>query len=100
MLIMTTPRLSSVQALAGFRLSLLFIDGQRLLGDLSHDVQAYPGLQPLLDPEVFATAILSGDGWSVEWLGPDIQIGADTLHQDALAQSISPHPASAVHTAH
>ncbi|MDZ3825279.1 DUF2442 domain-containing protein [Pseudomonas monsensis] len=87
MLPMKRPRLSAVQALSDFRLKLTFIDGQDLMLDLRRDIHAYPGLQPLLDPELFATATLDDHGWTVEWLEPDIQIGADTLYMDALAQN-------------
>jgi hypothetical protein len=87
MLPMKRPRLSAVQALPDFRLALTFIDGQKLTLDLGGDIHAYAGLQPLLDPEVFATATMDDYGWTVEWLEPDIQIGADTLYMDALAQN-------------
>lgn len=87
MLPMKRPRLAAVQALADYRLALTFIDGQQLVLDLSADLQAFPGLQPLLDSCVFSTATLADDGWCVEWLEPDIQIGADTLYLDALAQN-------------
>jgi len=87
MLPMKRPRLSAVQALSDFRLALTFIDGQELTLDLCRDIKAYPGLQPLLDPKVFLTATLDDYGWTVEWLEPDIQIGADTLYMDALAQN-------------
>ncbi|SCZ22949.1 MULTISPECIES: DUF2442 domain-containing protein [Pseudomonas] len=87
MLPMKRPRLAAVQALGDACLSLTFIDGQQLNLDLSCDLQTYPGLAPLLDAEVFATAELGDDGWSVEWPEPDIQIGADTLYRDALAQN-------------
>ena len=94
------PRLSAVQPLADFRLALTFTEGQQLIVDLSQDLERYPGLKPLLDPEVFGAAIIGVDGWSVDWPDQDIQIGADTLYLDALAQCASPHPASAVHTGH
>ncbi|MFJ4247758.1 DUF2442 domain-containing protein [Pseudomonas sp. NPDC089741] len=87
MLSMKRPRLSAVQALSDFRLALTFIDGQELTLYLGEDIQAYPGLKPLLDPEVFATVTMDDEGWTVEWLERDIQIGADTLYMDALAQN-------------
>jgi len=87
MLPMKRPRLRAAQVLPDFRLALTFIDGQDLTVDLALDLHAYPGLRPLLDPEVFATAVVSDDGWIVEWLERDIQIGADTLYMDALAQN-------------
>ncbi|WP_260955597.1 DUF2442 domain-containing protein [Pseudomonas citri] len=87
MLPMKRPRLLAVQALLPFSLDMTFIDGQRLMLDLSADVQRFPGLQPLLDAGAFECAALGDDGWSVEWPELDIQIGADTLYLDALAQS-------------
>ncbi|AXJ03822.1 hypothetical protein CFN16_06630 [Pseudomonas fluorescens] len=94
------PRLSAVQPLADFRLALTFIEGQQFIVDLSQDLKRYPGLKPLLDPEVFGAALIGVDGWSVDWPDPDIQIGADTLYLDALAQCANPHPASAAHIGH
>lgn len=88
MLPMKRPRLSAVQALSDYRLALTFIDGQQLTLDLSHDLQAFPGLQPL-QGTAFEAASLGDDGWCVEWPEPDIQIGADTLYLDALAQNAS-----------
>ncbi|WP_024618562.1 DUF2442 domain-containing protein [Pseudomonas kilonensis] len=87
MLPMKRPRLLAVQPLLPFSLDLTFIDGQQLRLDLSADVQRYPGLQPLLEDGAFEGAALGDDGWSVEWPALDIQIGADTLYLDALAQN-------------
>lgn len=87
MLPMKRPRLLAVQPVLPFSLDLTFIDGQQLRLDLSADVQRYPGLQPLWKDEAFAGAMLGDDGWSVEWPELDIQIGADTLYLDALAQN-------------
>ena len=87
MLPMKRPRLSAVLALPDYCLALTFIDGQQLNLDLSRDLRSYPGLQPLLVGRVFEDAALGDDGWSVEWPELDIQIGADTLYLDALAQN-------------
>lgn len=87
MLPMKRPRLLAVQVVSPFGLELTFIDGQTLMLDLSDDVHHYPGLQPLQEKGVFEGATLGDDGWSVEWPEPDIQIGADTLYLDALAQN-------------
>jgi len=86
MLPMKRPRLSAVRALPEYRLALTFIDGQQLTLDLSRDLLAFPGLQPL-QGSAFDAATLGDDGWCVEWPEPDIQIGADTLYLDALAQN-------------
>lgn len=87
MLPMKRPRLSAVQALPDYQLLLTFIDGQRMSLDLSRDLRAYPGLRPLQEAGAFEGAALGDDGWSVEWPEQDIQIGADTLYLDALAQN-------------
>lgn len=84
---MKRPRLAAVQALPNSRLALTFIDGQQMTLDLSGDLGKFPGLLPLQDGQVFAGAELGDDGWTVEWPEPDIQIGADTLYLDALAQN-------------
>jgi hypothetical protein len=88
MLPMKRPRLSAVEVLPDYRLALTFIDGQQLTLDLSRDLQAFAGLQPL-QGSAFEGAMLGDDGWSVEWPELDIQIGADTLYLDALAQNAS-----------
>ena len=87
MLPMKRPRLSVVRVLPDYRLALTFINGQQLSLDLSRDLRSYPGLQPLLEGRAFEGAVLGDDGWSVEWPELDIQIGADTLYLDALAQN-------------
>ena len=84
---MKRPRLAAVQALPDNRLALTFIDGQQMTLDLSGDLSKFPGLLPLQDEQVFAGAVLGDDGWTVEWPQLDIQIGADTLYLDALAQN-------------
>jgi len=83
---MKRPRLQAVQARPDFKLSLTFVDGQRFTLDMSQDIAKYPGLKPLHDRKAFAGATLGDDGWTVEWPQLDIQIGADTLYLDALAQ--------------
>ncbi|WP_082765890.1 DUF2442 domain-containing protein [Azotobacter vinelandii] len=84
---MKRPRLLAVQARPGHRLELTFVDGRRFDLDMREDVAKYPGLKPLQDARAFAGAALGDDGWTVEWPALDIQIGADTLYLDALAQA-------------
>ena len=84
---MKRPRLLAVQALPKHRLALTFVDGRKFTVDMSDDVRKYPGLARLQDPKQFRRAVLADAGWSVEWPDLDIQIGADTLWMDALAQS-------------
>ncbi|SEM39772.1 Helix-turn-helix domain-containing protein [Pseudomonas sp. ok272] len=84
---MKRPRLSAVQVLPDKQLILTFVDGQQLPLDMSADVQRFPGLHPLQDARVFAGAQVGDAGWTLEWPEPDIQIGADTLYLDALAQN-------------
>lgn len=84
---MKRPRLKSVEALAGRRLALTFINDQTFVLDMNTDIQKFPGLAPLRGDAVFMQAQIGDDGWTVEWEAPDIQIGADTLYLDAQAQA-------------
>ncbi|MBI5445811.1 MAG: DUF2442 domain-containing protein [Deltaproteobacteria bacterium] len=85
---MKRPRLKAVAALPDYRLDLTFVDGSRHFVSLANDVERLPGLSPLKDPEAFAGAqVIEGEGWTVEWEAFDIQIGADTLLLEALAQT-------------
>lgn len=84
---MKRPQLKAVKALAGQRLDLTFIDGRRYRVDLSDDVKRLPGLRPLRSAAAFVACTLADAGWSVEWPALDIQIGADTLWLDAVAQN-------------
>jgi hypothetical protein len=80
--------LKTVSVLPEYRLDLTFIDGSRRVVSLARDVRRLPGLSPLRDPEAFAGArLIEGEGWTVEWEAFDIQIGADTLLLEALAQA-------------
>lgn len=84
---MKRPRLRAVQPLSGKRLELVFTSGQRFELDMSGALAAYPGLVPLTKGKAFEEATLGDGGWTVEWPTLDIQIGADTLLLDALAQT-------------
>jgi len=84
---MKRPRLESVEAKAGGKLALRFIDKRDFLLDMTEDIARYPGLAPLQEADIFTSAVLGDAGWTVEWPQVDIQIGADTLLLDALAQA-------------
>jgi hypothetical protein len=84
---MKRPRLRAVQAQPGSTLELTFINGQHFTLDMSEDLKTYPGLKALTNVKAFVGAILGDGGWTVEWPELDIQIGADTLFLDALAQA-------------
>jgi len=85
---MKRPRLRAVQALAGHRLRLTFIDDSVMTVDFTPFFDESPGLAPLRDPARFAQACIGEDcGWTAEWPELDIQIGADTLWLDAQAQN-------------
>ncbi len=86
MVSMKRPRLRAVQPLSGKRLELVFTSGQRFELDMSGALAAYPGLVPLTKGKAFEEATLGDGGWTVEWPTLNIQIGADTLLLDALAQ--------------
>jgi len=84
---MKRPRLEAVKVKSDKTLVLRFVDKRSFLLNMAEDIARYPGLAPLQDAKVFAGALLGDAGWSVEWPSVDIQIGADTLLLDAMAQS-------------
>lgn len=84
---MKRPRLRAVQPRSGASLGLTFTNGQRFTLDMSDALKAYPGLAPLAKRKAFEDVTLGDGGWFVEWPALDIQIGADTLLLDALAQN-------------
>jgi hypothetical protein len=84
---MKRPRLQAVKALPKGVLDLVFVDGQHFQLDMSGDLELFEGLKPLKTPHAFVEATLGDNGWTVEWPALDIQIGADTLLLDALAQN-------------
>lgn len=84
---MKRPRLKAVEPLGEGRLVLTFINDQRFELDMSADLRNYPGLKALQDSDAFKQAQLGDDGWTLEWVDLDIQIGADTLYLDAQAQA-------------
>lgn len=84
---MKRPRLLAVEALQDQQLRLTYVNGCVYVVSLADDVAQRSALHPLRVPEIFAEAqIVEGEGWTVEWPTPDIQIGADTLWLDAQAQ--------------
>lgn len=84
---MKRPRFLTVHAHPGAILDLAFTSGQHFSLDMGHDVKTYPGLEPLKKPDAFEKAILGDAGCTVGWPELDIQIGADTLFFEALAQA-------------
>ncbi|HCN44943.1 MAG TPA: hypothetical protein DIT18_04220 [Pseudomonas sp.] len=84
---MKRPRLQAVQPHPGKRLELAFTNGQRFELDMSDALASHPGLAPLSKGKAFEGVTLGDGGWTVEWPELDIQIGADTLLLDALAQA-------------
>lgn len=83
---MKRPRLKTAHALPNYRLWLEFVDGSVFEVDKRESVFSKPGLVPLRAAATFAGVIVADGGWTVEWPAFDIQIGADTLWLDALAQ--------------
>jgi len=85
---MKRPRFKAVKALVRHRLKMTFIDGTVYTVDFIPLFAESPGLAPLRDEQAFAKACLGeGAGWSAEWPELDIQVGADTLWLDAIAQN-------------
>ena len=84
---MKRPRLQAVEALDGHLLRITFRNGAQYTLRFDAFFDESPGLAPLRDLATFKNAVIGDDGWVVEWVEPDIQIGADTLWLDAQAQN-------------
>ena len=84
---MKRPRLQAVEALDGHLLRIAFRNGAQYTLRFDAFFDESPGLAPLRDLATFKNAVIGDDGWVVEWVEPDIQIGADTLWLDAQAQN-------------
>ena len=84
---MKRPRLKAVQALDGHVLRVTFRNGFEYSLRFAEFFDESPGLAPLRSKAAFKKAVLADDGWTVEWIDQDIQIGADTLWLDAQAQN-------------
>jgi len=68
-------------------LRLLFTNSSEYTVDYSEFLKATPALAPLRNAQAFKSAVVDEWGWVVKWPELDIQIGADTLWLDALAQN-------------
>jgi len=84
---MKRPKFKTIKALSGYKLDLVFINGDEFILDKKKEVFHLPGLKPLRNEKAWLGATMSEYGWTIEWLEFDIQIGADTLWLDAQAQN-------------
>ena len=84
---MKRPRLKAVEALGGHLLHVTFRNGAEYTLRFAEFFDESPGLEPLRKLSAFKKAVIADDGWTVEWVAQDIQIGADTLWLDAQAQN-------------
>jgi hypothetical protein len=91
---MKEPKIFHVEALPDYVLRITWMNG--LSSDISQKEAIFdkhkPALKPLQDVSIFA-GVSVDFGWSVNWESVDIQIGADTLWADYLAQSGKPDAA-------
>jgi hypothetical protein len=92
---MSLGRLTAVALTGDLRLNLQWDDGNSAQVDLCGIVQSRAGLKPLADPEAFAGARISDDGWSVEWPGTGIDFGAQQLRRWAEEQAGEAMPLAA-----
>jgi hypothetical protein len=78
-------KLTSIVQAGPWTLALTWDDGATFQLDLTDIIQAESILLPLRQPEQFAQAALSSDGWSVEW-PCGIDFGAPQLRSWAETQ--------------
>lgn len=80
-------RLSSVEALPGSRLRLVFADDKSFDVDLSEWIKTSKALSPLDDPVFFASVQVGFAGASVEWGDGEADLAADNLRNLAVEQA-------------
>ena len=79
--------LTAVQALPDYRLRLSYADGQILEIDLGERVRTSAFLAPLKDATLCAQAKVGFGGRSVDWIGDELDLGADNLRHLAVEQA-------------
>jgi hypothetical protein len=91
-------KIERVTAKRGYKLSVMWTDGQQLLVDFSTDIKGGRVWAPLADETLFSKARVSHDGHAVEWPEPAdddgeprIDIDAEGLYRLAVQQLASPH---------
>lgn len=80
-------QLTSVAALPGHRLRLVYADGQTFEADLREWINAGKALRALKNLELFARAKVGFGGRSVDWIDGELDLGADNLRNLAIEQS-------------
>ena len=84
---MVLRKLESVTPVRRGKLAIEFDDGQRATLDLMPLIRQRTNLAPLANGQVFQTAKVSKDGWSVEWPDAGIDFGVSQLRRWADEQS-------------
>ena len=72
------PKLTSVEALAPYRLRTMWSTGEVLEVDVATRLGNHPALAAVLDPDVFARVHIGEWGNSIEWI--DEEFGADNVY--------------------
>ncbi|WP_324751185.1 helix-turn-helix domain-containing protein [Sphingomonas sp. LY54] len=92
---MSIGRIETAAPCGPARLALAWDDDRRAELDLAPLIAARPVLAPLADPETFRNLRLTEDGWSIEWPGCGIDLGAGQLRRWADEQAGEAMPAPA-----
>jgi len=86
--IMRRPQLKQLSSDDEFNLYMIFINDLEITVNLKKIIENNKALSVLRDINNFrAVCIRDDDGWTAEWPELDIQIGADTLYLEGLAQN-------------
>lgn len=72
----------------GFRLRLIYDDGQTIVVDFTDTIRQGGVFAPLADPRFFAKAVLDQRGRAVRWPG-DIDFCADALWLEGRSQTVA-----------
>jgi Protein of unknown function (DUF2442) len=83
---MAIGKLTSLAVIGPNALELAWDDGHVAKADLGEVIAGHAALKPIRAARAFAKAVLSRDGWSVEWPG-DIDFGSPQLRRWADEQA-------------
>jgi hypothetical protein len=80
-------KIESIAPIGDLKLALTFDDGEHATIDFESIIETRVVLAPLLDVDAFRKAVVSEDGWSIEWPESGIDFGAQQLRRWADEQS-------------
>jgi len=80
-------RISAVEALEPYKLTVTFGDGKIMTVDLKDIIERIPALSPLKEENLFRSIGIDEHGLSVEWRQGELDMAGDNLRAKAVEQA-------------